>query len=457
MTDRRTTLQLHEGGWIWADALVRGADTVRSVRLRNEAGVLVDEQVGVPAQDGDLVLATVFPAFGNAHSHAFHRLLRGRTHADGGTFWSWRDKMYAVAGALTPDAFERIAAAAFTEMVASGWGAVGEFHYVHHRADGGPYPDHDMEVALANGARASGIRLTLLDTCYLTGAIGSDLSPEQRRFGDADAERWLERWFRLRNRLAATHPEVLLGAAIHSVRAVSADAIASIVRGLPTDVPLHIHLSEQPAENEQSLAAYGRTPTKVLADAGALSSRLSVVHATHLTDGDITVLGEAGVHAVFCPTTEADLGDGIGPATELVAAGARLAVGSDQNAVVDPLLELRGLEAGERLRSQTRGRFSPQELLEFGTRHGYASLGLPSPGALGGPFDFVEVDAASIRTAGSTPPQLLLTGTGSDVIRTIVAGRVVYDRGRDGPRLAHAAVELARFAADPASRSEGAS
>ncbi|NYF13461.1 formiminoglutamate deiminase [Pseudoclavibacter sp. JAI123] len=457
MTDRRTALRLLDEGWIWADTLVRGADTVRSVRLKNEAGVLVDEQVGVRAQDDDLVLGTAFPAFGNAHSHVFHRLLRGRTHADGGTFWSWRDKMYAVAGALEPHAFERIAAAGFTEMVANGWGAVGEFHYVHHRADGESYPDHDMELALANAARTAGIRLTLLDTCYLTGSIGADLSPEQRRFGDADAERWLERWFRLRSRLASTHPEVLLGAAIHSVRAVPADAIASIVRGLPTDVPLHIHLSEQAAENEQSLTAYGRTPANVLADAGALSSRLSVVHATHLTDDDITVLGETGVHAVFCPTTEADLGDGIGPATELVAAGARLAVGSDQNAVVDPLLELRGLEAGERLRSQTRGRFSPQELLTIGTQGGYSSLGVPAPGAVGGPFDFVEVDSSSVRTAGSMPPQLLLAGTGSDVVRTIVGGRVVYDRGRDGPRLAHAVAELARFAADPASRSEGAS
>ena len=357
--------------------------------------------------------------------------------------------MYAIAGALSPEGLERIATASFTEMVSSGWGAVGEFHYVHHHGDGEPYPDHDMELA--------GIRLTLLDTCYLTGSIGEELAPEQRRFGDVDFGRWLERWTALRERLAAEHPNVVLGAAIHSVRAVPATAITEIVLGLPADVPLHIHLSEQVAENEQSLAAYGRTPTEVLAASGALSSRLSVVHATHLSEDDILLLGEAGVHAVFCPTTEADLGDGIGPAKELVEAGARLAVGSDQNAVVDPLLELRGLEAGERLRSQTRGRFSPQELLRIGTTAGYSSLGLQAPAVVGGLLDLVEVDAASVRTAGALPAQLVLAGTGSDVLRTIVAGRVVYERTSDPARLAHAAAELAGFAGDPAPRPEGTS
>ncbi|WP_068493260.1 formimidoylglutamate deiminase [Pseudoclavibacter helvolus] len=444
-------------GWVWIDTLVRGGHTLRSVRLRNEAGVVAEEQVGVPARERDLVLGTVFPAFGNAHSHVFHRLLRGRTHADGGTFWSWRDKMYAIAGALSPEGLERIATASFTEMVSSGWGAVGEFHYVHHHGDGEPYPDHDMELALARAASAAGIRLTLLDTCYLTGSIGEELAPEQRRFGDVDFGRWLERWTALRERLAAEHPNVVLGAAIHSVRAVPATAITEIVLGLPADVPLHIHLSEQVAENEQSLAAYGRTPTEVLAASGALSSRLSVVHATHLSEDDILLLGEAGVHAVFCPTTEADLGDGIGPAKELVEAGARLAVGSDQNAVVDPLLELRGLEAGERLRSQTRGRFSPQELLRIGTTAGYSSLGLQAPAVVGGLLDLVEVDAASVRTAGALPAQLVLAGTGSDVLRTIVAGRVVYERTSDAARLAHAAAELAGFAGDPAPRPEGTS
>ncbi|PPF39928.1 formimidoylglutamate deiminase [Pseudoclavibacter sp. AY1H1] len=443
--------------WVWIETLVRGDVVLRAIRLRCESGEVVEEQLGVPAAEGDLVLGTVFPAFGNAHSHVFHRLLRGRTHADGGNFWSWRDKMYAIAGRLTPESLERVATACYTEMVASGWGAVGEFHYVHHQPDGTPYPDHDMELALARAAETAGIRLTLLDTCYLAGSIGTGLSAQQRRFGDGHAARWIARWFSLRERLRADHPQVVLGAALHSVRAVPTAAIAEITRALSDDVPLHVHLSEQVAENEQSLAAHGRTPTELLADAGALTRRLSVVHATHLSEHDIALLGAAGVHAVFCPTTEADLGDGIGPGTELAAAGARLAVGSDQNAVVDPLLELRGLEAGERLRSQTRGRFSPGELTEIGTTAGYASLGFAPPATLGGPFDLVEVDAASVRTAGSHPAQLVLTGTSSDVLRTVVAGRVVCDRESDSARMARAAAELAVLSADPSSSADGIS
>ena len=149
------------------------------------------------------------------------------------------------------------------------------------------------------------------------------------------------------------------------------------------------------------------------------------MHATHLTERDIELLGEHGAHAVFCPTTEADLGDGIGPAIELDAAGAVLAVGSDQNAVVDPLLELRGLEAGERLRSLRRGRFDPADLQRTGSEGGYASLGLPAPGRIGGHLDLVEIDPASLRTAGSPPEQLAMVATGADVVRTVVGGRVV--------------------------------
>lgn len=443
--------------WVWIETLVRDHEVLRSVRLGGESGEVVEIQVGVPAAEGDLVLGTVFPAFGNAHSHVFHRLLRGRTHADGGNFWSWRDKMYAIAGQLTPDSLERIATACYTEMVASGWGVVGEFHYVHHQPDGTPYPDHDMELALARAAETAGIRLTLIDTCYLSGSIGTGLSAQQRRFGDGHAEQWLARWFSLRERLRTDHPEVVLGAALHSVRAVPAAAIGEVARAVPDDVPLHVHLSEQAAENEESLTAYGRTPTELLADAGALTSRLSVVHATHLSQHDIALLGAAGVHAIFCPTTEADLGDGIGPGVELAAAGALLAIGSDQNAVVDPFLELRGLEAGERLRSQTRGRFSPGELTEIGTTAGYSSLGFAPPATLGGPFDLVEVDAASVRTAGSRPAQLVLTGTSSDVLRTVVAGRVVYDRENDAARMAQAAAQLALLSEDPSSTADGIS
>lgn len=410
---------------VWVDRLLRDGRVDRGVLLEADAsGIVRAETVGASRPDDVLALELAVPGLGNAHSHAFHRVLRGRTHV-GGSFWTWRESMYRAAGRLTPARYRALATAVFSEMVASGWTAVGEFHYVHHRLDGTPYDDHAMELALADAAEAAGIRLVLLDTCYLTGAIGRPLSDEQRRFGDGDEGAWLERWHRLRARLESRSPLVTLGAAIHSVRAVPPEALRRIAAELPADVPLHVHLSEQPAENEQCLDAFGRTPTRLLFEAGALDARLSVVHATHLTDDDIALLGDARVHAVLCPTTEADLGDGIGPATELAAAGARLAVGSDQNAVIDPLLELRGLEAGERLRSLRRGRFEPHELWSLGSAGGYESLGLRAPARVGGPLDLVEVDDRSMRTAGSQVSQLVLAATADDVTRVVVGGALV--------------------------------
>ncbi len=411
---------------VWVDRLLRDGRMERGVLFEGGATGLVDaESAGVGRPDDALALDLAVPGLGNAHSHAFHRALRGRTH-ESGSFWTWRERMYRAAGRLEPDLYRRFATAVFAEMVAAGWTAVGEFHYVHHRPDGTPYSGHAMELALADAADAAGIRLVLLDTCYLAGGIGGrPLSPEQRRFGDGDAARWLARWHELRETLSGRSPLVTLGAAIHSVRAVPRADIRRIAAELPADVPLHIHLSEQPAENEESLREYGVTPTVVLAEEGALTDRLSVVHATHLTADDIRLLGEARAHVVFCPTTEADLGDGIGPAVELDGAGARLAVGSDQNAVIDALLELRGLEAGERLRSLRRGRLTPDALWRIGSAGGYGALGLAPPARVGGPLDLVELQDGSLRTAGSRPEQIVLTGTAADVRRTVVGGRAI--------------------------------
>ncbi len=427
---------------VWVAELLRDGVVERGVLFETDAeGAVVAESRTPQPPSGAVALGFAVPGFGNAHSHAFHRALRGRTHGDGGSFWTWRDVMYRAANRLDPDSYRELATAVFAEMVANGWTAVGEFHYVHHRPDGTPYDDHAMEVALADAAEAAGIRLVLLDTLYLAGGIGRSLAPEQRRFGDGDATGWLDRWHALRARLAGRRG-VTLGAALHSVRAVPRDAVREAAAGLPVDVPLHVHLSEQPAENADCLEAYGLTPTGLLAAEGVLSPRVSVVHATHLTDGDIALLAEARVHAVFCPTTEADLGDGIGPARELLDAGVRLAVGSDQNAVVDPLLELRGLEAGERLRSLTRGRIDPGELAAIGSDGGYGSLGLAAPARVGGPLDLVELDPRSPRTAGARPDQVVLAATGADVVRTIVGGRVVPHVDGLGDRLADAITTL---------------
>jgi formiminoglutamate deiminase len=289
-----------------------------------------------------------------------------------------------------------------------------------------------MELAVARAAAEVGIRLVLLDTLYLAGGIGRELAADQRAFGDGSVAAWLDRWHSLRDAIGdQTTLGVTLGAAIHSVRAVPPDDIRVAVLGLPDDVPLHVHVSEQPRENADSLAAYGRTPVGVLADAGALAPRTSLVHATHLTAEDRSIVAASGATVVLCPTTEADLGDGIGPARALADAGTPIALGSDQNAVIDPFLEMRGLEAGERLASGSRGRFDPTELLDAASSTGYSSLGLGRHRlTVGDPCDLVEVSATSIRTAGSDPVQLPMTATASDVERVIVGGRVVADRGR---------------------------
>lgn len=387
---------------------------------------------------GDTVLdGLVQPGAVNAHSHAFHRLLRGRTHGDGGSFWTWRDLMYQEARRLDPDRYEAVATAVYAEMVTAGWTSVAEFHYVHHRPDGTPYgpPDgvpHAMERALARAASVTGIRLTLLDTCYLAGGVGIPLSEEQSRFGDGSIGGWLDRFDRLRRAIASEFDaqQVTVGAALHSVRAVPAAALAVVSAELDPSVPLHMHVSEQPAENEQCLRATGLTPVGLLHENGLLTPRFSAVHATHLSAEDIDMLGAARATVVMCPTTEADLGDGIGPARALSDAGAVIALGTDQHAVVDPLLEARALEHGERLGSGRRGVFSPAELVHALGEGGTASTGR-SAGRIevGLPCDLIEIDTATVRTAGSEPDQLVLAATAADVVTVVVGGRVVARNG----------------------------
>ncbi|MCC9206086.1 formimidoylglutamate deiminase [Arthrobacter sp. zg-Y769] len=426
------------GAAVWCEAGWYQGGIREGIRLSvDPAGTVTAAAPGTEAEPGDLVLSgVVFPAAANAHSHAFHRVLRGRTHTSG-DFWSWREQMYSAAGALTPALYEQLATAVFAEMVVSGYTSVAEFHYVHHAPDGSAYPEHGMELALARAAVSAGIRLTLLDTCYLSGglgtrSVGAPLEPSQRRFGDADADAWLSRFASLQAAVAARFPpeQVSVGAALHSVRAVPEAALARIAKRLPAGIPLHIHLSEQPQENADCLAATGLTPTGLLHRHGLLSSRLSVVHATHLTDADMALLGAADATAVFCPSTEADLADGLGPATELRNAGVALALGSDQHAVVDPWLEMRALEHGERLRTGKRGTFTPADLHFAASDAGAAAQGRRAPGLEPGKAcDLMAVRPHSVRTAGSRPGQLAFSATAADVTAVVVGGRLLARNG----------------------------
>ncbi|QSB13782.1 formimidoylglutamate deiminase [Natronosporangium hydrolyticum] len=370
------------------------------------------------------------PGFANTHSHAFHRALRGRTQGGAGDFWSWRERMYSVADQLDPASYAALAAAVYGEMALAGITCVGEFHYLHHQRDGRPYADpNEMATALVEAAERAGIRLTLLDTCYLTADVaGAPLTGPQRRFGDGDADAWAARVARLR---PAGHWQV--GAAIHSVRAVPADQLP-VVAGWAEQAaaPLHVHLSEQPAENEACLARYGVTPTALLADAGALGPRAIAVHATHLTSADRRLLGAAGAGVCFCPTTERDLADGIGPARALVDAGARLSLGTDSHAMIDMFEEGRAVELNARLADQRRGHFRPDELIAAATVAGHQALGWEDAGVIapGARADLVTVALDSVRTAATDPAAVIFAATAADVTQVVVDGRQVVADGR---------------------------
>ncbi len=354
------------------------------------------------------------PALANAHSHAFHRALRGVTQAGRGTFWTWRERMYEVAARLDPDSYLALARAVYTEMALAGIGCVGEFHYLHHGPDGTRYADPNaMSRALIEAASQAGLRLTLLDTCYLSGGLDPDgsavpLAGPQLRFGDGDAQAWASRVDALgADDRGLLGPAARLGAAIHSVRAVPASqmpAVAAWARA--TGAPLHAHLSEQVAENQACLAAYGATPSAMLHEAGALGPRTSVVHATHLTESDVSLLGGSEVFACACPTTEADLADGIGPFGALATAGARLTAGSDSHAVMDLFEEARRIEMYERLATEQRGHFTAEALATAVTWDGHASLGWPDAGEIapGSLADLVTVTLDSPRLAGLACP-----------------------------------------------------
>jgi formiminoglutamate deiminase len=423
----------------WLERAWTGTGVQDSVRVEIQDGVFSSVEVADPG-DAERLAGLTIPGLANCHSHAFHRALRGRTQRERGTFWTWREQMYALAERLTPDSYYDLARATYREMALSGITSVGEFHYLHHGPGGTPYADRNaMGHALLAAAHDAGIRIALLDTCYLTAGVGAEPQGVQRRFSDGDAERWAERV----DELHVDGPMAVVGAAIHSVRAVPREQMPRVVRwATEHDAPLHVHLSEQVAENDACVAAYGRTPTEVLADAGALGQRTSAVHATHLTDRDIGLLGGSGTTACFCPTTERDLGDGIGPSRRLHDAGSPLTLGSDSHAVIDLFEEMRAVELDERLATRRRGHWSAAELLAAATHQGHRSIGFDGAGriAVGAPADLVTLDTASLRTAGTgaDAETAVFAASAADVVQVVCAGKVVAraeDRREAGTEL----------------------
>ncbi|CAL9274416.1 MULTISPECIES: formimidoylglutamate deiminase [unclassified Streptomyces] len=392
----------------------------------------VRTDVPAPPPGAEILRGLTLPGLANAHSHAFHRALRGTVQVGSGTFWTWREVMYSVADRLTPETYLDLARAVYAEMALAGITTVGEFHYVHHAPGGTAYADPNaMGEALIQAAADAGVRITLLDTCYLSSGFGQPPDTHQLRFSDGTADAWAQRCSLLEERDHAR-----IGAAVHSVRAVPADQLATVARWAEERrAPLHVHLSEQTAENDACHAAHGCTPTRLLADHGVLGPRTTGVHNTHLTDEDIALLGGSRTGTCMCPTTERDLADGIGPAVALQQAGSPLSLGSDSHAVVDLLEEARAMELNERLRTRTRGHWTAAALLRAASADGHAALGWDDAGTIepGARADLATVALDSVRTAGPLPrlgaETAVFAATAADVRHTVVGGRHVV---RDG-------------------------
>ncbi len=328
----------------------------------DEAGNLSGVTPGAAPEGREHLDGPVLPGFPNLHSHAFQRAMAGLAEHRGGDpeddFWSWRKLMYGLAGALTPDEIQAVAAQLYVEMLEAGYTAVAEFHYLHHQPDGRPYDDlAELSERVIAAAGEAGIGITHLPVMYLTGGFGGKPATDgQRRFLNPP-----DRFLELVERVRARHrgnAEVAVGIAPHSLRAVPPEALAEIVGAVETATPIHIHIAEQTGEVDQCLAWSGKRPVEWLLANAPVDRRWCLVHATHVTADEVRDAALRGAVAGLCPTTEANLGDGFFPAEDWRAAGGAVGLGSDSHISVSFVEELRWLEYGRRLVARRRNRLT---------------------------------------------------------------------------------------------------
>ena len=387
-----------------------------NVLIEVEDGRIKSLTEGVPASAGAVKLrGWTLPGLANVHSHAFQRVLRGTTESGGGDFWEWRHQMYGAAESWTQAGYLKHCALVFREMLEAGITAVGEFHYLHALGN-------DLGQAVADAAAQAGIRLTLIDACYLRGGVdGRPLEGAQKSFSDVDADHWVRRMDSF-----AAGDGVRVGAAIHSVRAVDPPSMRIVAAwARKRKAPFHIHLAEQPAEVEDCVAVEGCTPTQLLEREGILGPDLTAVHAIHVDDEDIALLGRHMVSVCACTTSERDLGDRVGPMQRLAAAGTPLCVGSDSNGVIDMFEEARGLELDQRRATGRRVLHQPEELFRAATIGGMRALGWDGgelkPGRLA---DFITLDQERPLDLG----YLMFACSARDVANVVVGGTTVISR-----------------------------
>ncbi len=335
-----------------ADCLWQPSGWQADISLAVDAAGMLRDAAGPGQPLGRWVL----PGMPNLHSHAFQRAMAGLAERRGHTddnFWSWRETMYAFAAAIGPDQLKAIAAQLYVEMLKAGYTQVCEFHYLHHQPDGTPYAQPEaMSLALIEAAREAGIALTLLPVLYISGGFdGRALSARQRRFGH-QVDGYLQLLASLR-RLESD--DLRVGIALHSLRAVPEQAMREVLADqLAAAGPIHIHIAEQIGEVQDCLATRGARPVEWLFDHASVDARWCLVHATHLTEDETVTLARSGAVAGLCPTTEANLGDGLFPLAAYQDAGGTLGIGSDSHISISPVEELRWLEYGQRLSTRHR-------------------------------------------------------------------------------------------------------
>jgi formimidoylglutamate deiminase len=389
----------------------------------------------------------LLPGMVNAHSHAFQRVIRGRTehrseHSTD-SFWTWREQMYAAANRLEPEEIYDVSRMAFLEMALTGITAVGEFHYIHHQRDGSPYSDPNLlEREVIRAARDVGIRIALLRVAYARAGYQTEANPQQIRFIEQTPDIYLKHLEQLLGAPELSEGTAWIGVAPHSVRAVPLDYLKTIIAfANERALPVHMHVAEQPAEVSACIEEYGRSPVALLETEGLLSKRFTAVHAIHVTPKAIASLARAGAFVCACPTTERNLGDGVVPVDAYLDAGVRISLGSDSQIQIDLLEDARELEYHLRLQKMQRNVLSPElarKLFDCATINGAVSIGLHGGGKIevGSPADFFTVDLEDLSIAGADPDSLL-TNIVFSLSRTavrdvVVGGKQIISHGLHG-------------------------
>lgn len=418
----------------------------------DETGMIAGVEAKAEAKGSQAIPGIAIPALANVHSHAHQRLMVGLAERAGpgaDSFWTWRDVMYGFALKLSPDDLEAVAAQAYVEMLKAGFSCVGEFQYLHHQPDGSPYDEPaEMSLRCLSAAEQAGIGITMLPTLYTySGFGGQPPTVGQRRFVNG-AERFLQIYETLTSVTAAS-PLRRLGISPHSLRAVTPELLNQVLGGIGADARVHIHVAEQVKEVEDCLAWCGKRPVEVMRSEFDVSDRWCAIHATHMTDEETLWLAGSGAVAGLCPTTEANLGDGIFSAGQFMAQGGTIAIGSDSQITISPAEDLRMLEYSQRLRDRTRnalasgpGASTGRSLFEATLRGGSQCLDQPM-GAIevGRRCDIAVLDGNDPRLIGREGDQALdawIFSAGNMAVKDVIVGgtHVVRERRHfDGDRI----------------------